>query len=515
MSNQFLLRRRTKTTERPNYLKFTALENGCTIALSKVGSPYDVPIEFSINGMKFNIYEYGTLVNLNEGDFVEWRRKYGYESGYFSKDSNNRYAFSITGLMSEDGLLTTLLKSNGKITATYEQTFIRLITNQLASAPLNLPDELTNMPFIMYSKFDGVLKIPSKVTRIDGGISNTNFSSILIHKDLTDIVRYSFSNMPNCNACYYEGTFEQWLNITHTLSDFGGSNPLEVAHNLYINNELITEVVFPNGITTVKEGAMYGASCITSALIIPNTVTTIGQVAFRNCNNIPSISIPNSLMTIGNAAFKGCSSLIALNIPNTIATIGSEAFYDCNIQNVYYDGTQYEWETLINKSIFTHNFNLYINNVRVVNVVLTKDSGYSFAHTTIESVDTGSLTSIGAYKLDSCKSLSNVNIREGVTTIGGTSFSGCTSLVEITIPSTVTSMGIRVFQNCPNLERVIMRPTTPPTIGFQLFNYSNRYRIYVPYSSDHSILAAYKTADGWIDYEDKIFELDENGNVPT
>lgn len=48
-------------------------------------------------------------------------------------------------------------------------------------------------------------------------------------------------------------------------------------------------------------------------VIIPDTVTTIGEQAFEGCSFLTSVSIPNSVTVIEYAAFRGCSSLINEN----------------------------------------------------------------------------------------------------------------------------------------------------------------------------------------------------------
>ena len=80
------------------------------------------------------------------------------------------------------------------------------------------------------------------------------------------------------------------------------SNPLIFAKNLYLNNELIEDMVIPDGVETIQPYAFWGAQNITS-LVIPNTVTTISNNAFWYCTNLRSITIPNSVKTIGNRAF--------------------------------------------------------------------------------------------------------------------------------------------------------------------------------------------------------------------
>lgn len=113
--------------------------------------------------------------------------------------------------------------------------------------------------------------------------------------------------------------------------------------------------------------------------------------------------------------------------------------------------------------------------------------------------------------LDTCAfsncGFASYQISEGLTTIGKTAFVNNYNLSAITIPSTVTSIGIQAFFNCTNLSTVTVLATTPPTLSYtQGWNSSifdgcgNLTTIYVPAAS----VEAYKAADGWILYADKI-----------
>lgn len=63
---------------------------------------------------------------------------------------------------------------------------------------------------------------------------------------------------------------------------------------------------------------------------IPNTVTTIGGNAFRQCSELTSISIPNSVTKINGYAFYGCKGLTSISIPNSVTSIGDYTFYECS-----------------------------------------------------------------------------------------------------------------------------------------------------------------------------------------
>lgn len=90
---------------------------------------------------------------------------------------------------------------------------------------------------------------------------------------------------------------------------------------------------------------------------------------------------------------------------------------------------------------------------------------------------------------------------EGITQIGSYGFYKCSELQSLTVPSTVTSIGERAFQGCSKLYELIMKPTTPPTLGTDaLADTQNLEKIKVPAGT----LAAYQSA--WPDYASKMIE---------
>ena len=73
----------------------------------------------------------------------------------------------------------------------------------------------------------------------------------------------------------------------------------------------------------------YPAGKTESNYTIPDSVTTIGERAFRNCTGLTSVTIGNSVTSIGDYAFSHCTGLTSVTIPDSVTSIGKYAFYDC------------------------------------------------------------------------------------------------------------------------------------------------------------------------------------------
>lgn len=117
-----------------------------------------------------------------------------------------------------------------------------------------------------------------------------------------------------------------------------------------------------------------------------------------------------------------------------------------------------------------------------------------------------SVTSIGTCAFQYCYNLTSITISDSVTSIGAYAFNNCHGFTTVTIPDGVTSIGASAFatsfDNVYGVSEYHFKPTTPPTLAnTDVFNYNASDRIlYVPYSEDHSILDAYKTATNWSTY---------------
>ena len=148
--------------------------------------------------------------------------------------------------------------------------------------------------------------------------------SITIPDSVTSIGEDAFDNT-SIESVYYTGDVAGWLGITF---DSAESNPTGNVTNLYFNNVLVTEIVIPNSVTSIGDYAFRGCDSLIS-VEIPNSVTSIGNSAFSNCSSLARINIPDSVTSIGNLAFNNCRPLASIEIPDSVTSIGDSAFNMC------------------------------------------------------------------------------------------------------------------------------------------------------------------------------------------
>ena len=156
--------------------------------------------------------------------------------------------------------------------------------------------------------------------------SCSGLTSVTIPNSVTYFGDLAFGNCSGLTSVNYIGTIEQWCNIT--FSDYS-SNPTLYSHSLNINGSPVTNLVIPNSVTSIGEYAFFECSSLTS-VNIPNSVTSIGAYAFKSCSSLTSvITIGDSVTSIGNSTFYGCSSLTTVTLGNSITSIANSAFEEC------------------------------------------------------------------------------------------------------------------------------------------------------------------------------------------
>ena len=485
----------------------------------------------------------GQRVFLGCSSLKSFNGKFASEDGRCLIKDSELIAFAPAGLTSY-----TIPNS---VTSIGEYAF--LACSSLTS--ITIPNSVTSigeMAFRYCSSLTSIT-IPNSVTSIGSSAFEgcSSLTSITIGNSVTSIGLYAFSGCSSLKSIkvsnkYCYNAFKNWAGcditfMISTLEEYEeaqklGATKLAIDSNskyaskdglclidngkliLFIGKDL-AEYTIPESVTSFGEGAFKDCSNLKSVKVANKNCydyfkNKVANIAFYGANasadgrcliidgklerfsakGITEYTIPESVTSIGYEAFKGCSSLTSITIPNSVTSIGNYAFYDCcSLKSITIPNSV----TSIGGFAFADCSSL--TSITIPNSV-TSIERYAFSGcSSLTSITIpNSVTSIGDRAFRDCSSLTSITIPNSVTSIGEGAFAYCSSLTSITIPNSVTSIGHYAFKDCYNLTSITCLATTPPAIGN--IRIGETTMIYVPKEA----VKAYKQDPKWSIYEKQI-----------
>lgn len=199
----------------------------------------------------------------------------------------------------------------------------------------------------------------------------------------------------------------------------------------------LNSLELPNGLISIKELAFNGAGIKAKEIILPDSISYLGEGAFFGAGKIETIKLPNNLKDIPNVCFESCRYLKNVEFGDKISEIGSGAFNDCrNLKSITLPSSL----RLMKDGVFRDCFSL--------ETVIFSD---------------GCQVSIPYASFYNCKRLKNILMPEGIENIGNSvdgwytdegAFENCSSLNEITIPKSIKNINNNTFKGCNNLTKI-------------------------------------------------------------
>ena len=349
-----------------------------------------------------------------------------------------------------------------------------------------------------YSKINDII-IPEGKNEIE----SKNFSgwdtakNIYIPVSVKRIYSDAFVGLQSLNNVYYGGTLEDWCEIYF----YNNSNPLINAENLYLldpNGNIkfngktfseVKEIIIPKSITKIGQYQFEGLNYV-DKIEIHDNVTQIGIGAFKDVNagkiripfigeradgkgathfgfifgadtvdnnskyvsRVNEVEIGNGITSVSKSAFLGWDTITTIVLPNSIKNIEIGAF-TCKIENTYYNGTLDDWCNMTFAGVTSSPIgseNFYVLNP---NSKSDKDKYMSLETLVLDET----ILVVNDYIFAGHSSLKTLTIKEGITKIGASAFSNCTSLETIEFPNSLVFISSYAFENCSSLKKIELK----------------------------------------------------------
>ncbi|MDE5961219.1 MAG: leucine-rich repeat domain-containing protein [Duncaniella sp.] len=277
-----------------------------------------------------------------------------------------------------------------------------------------------------------------------------NIVSVTFPKSINEIGTAAFAGCKNIVWVDYPD-FETLFKIDY----YGSANPLKYASFLSINGKQVDEIVVPKTVTSIGNNVFDGYVGLKS-IEIPDWVTSIGSSAFAN-TGLEEIVIPNSIKSIGAVAFSGCH-INAITIPNSVRRIGEGAF--CNCEDLRTVELLLEPGAIVEEEAFDGSN--YIREFGITSIENLCKIGF-------KSPTSNPLYYSNKIYVDG-KEIRELEIPNSVTSIGAYNFAGCKRITSLKIPDSIETIEDEAFNDAISLQKIIYQTDSPVSADASVFS---------------------------------------------
>lgn len=312
-------------------------------------------------------------------------------------------------------------------------------------------------------------------------------------------ILYTILPLVLCTACWWiepiddtypdsEQSAEYKSKLYYTTTDGDSITPknlqsfgIDILDMSYENGQGV--ITFDGIARRIGNGAFKDCDNLKS-ITLPDSIRVVGIGAFENCINLEEVNLPDSLIGIQREAFAWCTKLSEMTIPRRVEIVEGSAFIKCTELRAFKGShASKDGRTLI-----------------------IDGSVVAFASAGVEEYNISEeATAVADESFMACENLRRVVISDNVTTIGNSTFAWCYGLEEVTLGKGIVDIGAEAFRDCLALNGIYIETPTPPSImisSFSSFNYEEYCYdflgcdIFVP----EGAVEAYNSAEVWSNY---------------
>lgn len=208
---------------------------------------------------------------------------------------------------------------------------------------------------------------------------------------------------------------------------------------LGINDE--TSFTVPDGVYEIADYAFANNRVLTS-VTFPDTLYYIGNYAFSSCRALTNPVFPEGLQYIGDFAFEYCDALTeGIIIPDSVTEIGDSAFPSGATKS-----KEYSLEVI--DDWLMHCSSSYYTEIEIASNIRGIANKACDTHSITSVTISGEVKYIGKSAFENCNELTDVTLGEGIISINDCAFSDCEKLNTLKIPDSVINVGADAFKNC-------------------------------------------------------------------